>query len=143
MNSANVESIKKFYNETTKENMKPVIDFYDPSVKFEDPVGKHEGRDSLLKYYENLYQNVKEIRFDFTGFVENGKTVVAIWRMTLKTDKLNGGEAFTVDGNSVITFNDGGKAVYHRDYFDMGEFIYERVPVVGFLTRKIKERLKE
>jgi hypothetical protein len=89
-----------------------------------------------------MYQNVKSIKFDFTEFHEAGNHVTAIWKMTLETDKLNGGEPFSVDGNSVIKFDENGKAVYHRDYFDMGAFIYERIPVVGFVIKKIKARLK-
>jgi SnoaL-like domain len=142
MESTNIESIKRLYHETTIDNMKPVLDFYDTKIIFQDPVGKHQGRDALLKYYEGLYKNVKEIKFEFSSFIENGNTVVAIWTMTLRADKLNNGNSFTVDGNSVITFNSLGKAIFHRDYFDMGEFIYERIPVIGFLTKKIKNRLK-
>jgi len=30
---------------------------------------------------------------------------------------------------------------YHRDYFDLGALIYERVPVLGGLIRGIKGRM--
>jgi len=143
MSSKNIESLKKLYFETAKDHMQPVIDFYHPNIEFVDPIGSHQGRDELLKYYDNLYKNVKSIKFEFSNFVESGDSVVAIWKMTLETEKLNSGEAFTVEGNSIIKFDTEGKAIYHRDYFDMGEFIYERVPVVGFLVRKIKAKLKE
>jgi hypothetical protein len=62
--------------------------------------------------------------------------------MTLETSKLNGGKPFSVEGNSVIVFGGPeGKAIYHRDYFDMGEFVYERIPVLGALVRYIKEQM--
>ncbi|HGP4674712.1 TPA: nuclear transport factor 2 family protein, partial [Vibrio cholerae O1] len=34
-----------------------------------------------------------------------------------------------------------GKVTYHRDYFDMGEMLYEQLPVLGQVIRAIKRRL--
>lgn len=96
----------------------------------------------MKKYYKNMYQNVKYLRFDFSEFHVSGDTVIGVWKMTLKTDKLKGGEEIVVDGNSVIKFDQDGKAVYHRDYFDMGAFVYENIPVVGYVIRNIKSRFK-
>jgi hypothetical protein len=47
-----------------------------------------------------------------------------------------------VMGNSHIVFNEENLVSYHRDYFDMGEFIYDHVPVLNFVVKKVKERLK-
>ncbi len=62
--------------------------------------------------------------------------------MHLSHKRLNGGKPITLDGNSVITLDPQTKqAIYHRDYFDLGEFIYEQVPVLGFVIRKLKAYL--
>ena len=63
------------------------------------------------------------------------------WKMWLSTPNLNGGDGFFVSGVSEIHFLNG-LVNYHRDYFDMGEMVYEKVPVLGWLTKKIKGRLK-
>ena len=89
-----------------------------------------------------MYKNVKSIRFDFDHFVESPTEVVGIWKMTLETDKLNSGKPIVVEGNSVIRFGSNGKAIYHRDYFDMGAFVYENIPGLGFVVKKIKDRFK-
>ena len=34
-----------------------------------------------------------------------------------------------------------GKIYYHRDYFDMGAMVYEQLPLLGRIVRKIKQRL--
>lgn len=138
----NAEKVNWSFNTLNKDNVSEVVDqFYHEDVEFSDPVEKIKGREGIKKYYGNMYKNVKEIRFDFSEMVSQGDTVVGVWVMTLKTDSLNGGEPFQVEGNSVIRFKDG-KAVYHRDYFDMGAFIYEKIPVIGWLVRKVKDKLK-
>ncbi len=138
----NAEKVVWSFNTLNKDNLSEVVDqFYHEELEFSDPVEKIKGREQMKKYYSNMYKNVKEIKFDFGEMVSQGDTVVGVWVMTLKTDSLNDGEPFSVEGNSVIRFKDG-KAIYHRDYFDMGAFIYERIPVVGWMVRKVKSKLK-
>jgi hypothetical protein len=138
----NKDKIKFFFDKLSKDNMQLVDEFYDSKIEFIDSVGSINGTEKIKAYYSNMYQNVKSIKFDYSQFYESENSVVAIWKMTLQTDKLNGGDPFTVDGNSIIKFGANGKAIYHRDYFDMGAFIYERLPVIGFVIKKIKDRFK-
>jgi len=140
-NLNNKDKTKVFFEKLTKDTMHLVDEFYDPQIDFTDPIGSLKGSAKMKAYYANMYKNVKAIRFDFSQLLESGDTVVGIWRMTLVTDKLNGGEPVVVDGNSVLRFKDG-KAIYHRDYFDMGAFIYEQLPVLGFVVKKVKGRFK-
>lgn len=118
-----------------------IDEFYHQDVEFHDPVGTIKGSHQLKSYYKNMYKNAKSVSFNFSNFIESEDTVIGIWKMTLVTDKLNGGAPVTVDGNSVIKFKEG-KAYYHRDYFDMGAFVYENIPVIGFMVKKIKDRFK-
>jgi hypothetical protein len=140
-NMSNKEKTQYIFEKLNKDTLHLIAEFYDTNVEFHDPVGMIKGSDKITAYYKNMYQNVKTIKFDFTQFIEQEDMVVGVWKMTLVTDKLNGGEPIVVDGNSVIKFKNG-KAIYHRDYFDMGAFAYENIPMLGFIVKKIKERFK-
>lgn len=140
-NMSNKEKFEYTFQNLNKDSMDLVDQFYHADAEFFDPVGSVKGSKKIRTYYENMYQNAKSVSFDFSNFIESGDTIVGIWKMTLVTDKLNGGEPIIVDGNSVVRFKDG-KAIYHRDYFDMGAFVYENIPVLGFIVKKIKERFK-
>lgn len=136
------ERVKSFFDKLDRNNMQLVDEFYHEQVEFIDPVGPIKGSAKIKEYYEGMYKNVEELKFEFSNFIEADNQVVAVWKMTLKTDKLNGGKSYSVDGNSVVRFDESGKAIYHRDYFDLGDFVYERVPVLGYFIRKVKENLK-
>lgn len=140
-NLTNKEKTQVFFEKLNKDTMHLVDEFYDPQIEFVDPIGSLRTSQKMKAYYANMYKNVKSIRFDFSQIIESEDTVVGVWKMTLVTDKLNGGEPVVVDGNSVIRFKNG-KAIYHRDYFDMGAFVYEQLPVIGFVVKKIKNRFK-
>jgi len=137
-------SVEEFFNRLNKDSMDLVDRFYAEDTHFLDPVVDLRGREAVRKYYENLYRNVDTIRFDFSGVVQQGDEQVAFWTMILRAKGLNGGREVQVIGNSHFRFDPVTRlAVYHRDYFDMGEFIYERLPVLGRLIRYIKARFAQ
>lgn len=69
-------------------------------------------------------------------------THVVMWTMTLRAKKLNKGRETALQGNSIIRFGEVGLVTYHRDYFDMGVFVYRHVPVVGWLVEKVNKSLQ-
>lgn len=139
--AGNLENSKSFFDKLSADNLSLVEQFYDQNVVFQDPVHKLSGSSAVKKYYEGLYRNVDAIRFEYGKGVESGSNVSLPWTMYLKTQAINGGKEITVDGVSIIAFNSGGKAIFHRDYFDMGEFVYERVPILKSVIAYIKKKL--
>ena len=43
---------------------------------------------------------------------------------------------------SHLRFAADGRIAYHRDYWDAAEEVYEKVPLLGGLLRRIKRRLQ-
>lgn len=135
------ETIRRFFNELTSENMHLVDQFYAQDVVFADPVGSISGRPALRGYYAHMYKPVTQISFDFPHIQVQGDEAFATWKMTFSSKKLKRGQLLTVDGVSHIRFNADGLVNYHRDYFDMGAMVYDHVPLVGCVIRYIKKRL--
>lgn len=142
--SSRLAEIESLFNNFNRDTMHLADDFYDANVVFRDPLVELKGRDSLKAYYMDMYQNVTSIRFDFSGGIEKGEEVVVFWTMELRTRGLKGGEPVLLDGASHIKYGgDSGKVIYHRDYFDMGAFVYENIPVLGSIVRYTKKRLSK
>lgn len=136
--------IESLFNNFNSDTMHLADDFYDPDVVFRDPIVELKGRDSLKAYYVDMYENVTSIRFDFSGGIEKDEEVVVFWTMELRAKGLKGGEPVLLDGASHIKFGgESGKVIYHRDYFDMGAFVYENIPVLGSIVRYTKKRLSK
>ncbi len=136
------KKIVTFFDQLSFSNLDLVDKFYAKDALFIDPLGKHEGVESIKGYYSNLYKNVDEISFEYDKQIVDGNTYVLPWRMKLKTASLNGGEEINVSGISTLVFAKNGKVSYHRDYFDVGEFVYEQIPVLRSIISYIKKRLK-
>jgi limonene-1,2-epoxide hydrolase len=133
-------SIPEFFNGINKDTMGRLDEFYAPDVLFRDPVSEIRGIAGIRAYYSRMYENVLSIRFDFDKEVGQGDEVFAPWVMHLRHKSIEGGREIVVPGVSHIRFANG-KAVYHRDYFDMGAFIYEHVPVIGAGVRYVKRKV--
>ena len=86
---------------------------------------------------------MSSFRFDFDRQLVSGNEEVLFWTMTLKSKNLNSGKEYSVTGNSHMIFSTSTqKCIYHRDYFDMGAFVYERLSILKSVIGFIKDRMK-
>lgn len=140
--SVRKDRILKAFNDLRADNLHILDNFYHPNLLFADPLGEIKGLKAMKAYYAQMYETVTDIKFDFGTLTEEGDNVIGTWIMTLKAKGLNGGEEVKVSGVSHLRFDSASDLViYHRDYFDMGEFIYEHIPVMGGLIRMVKKKL--
>ncbi len=135
--------IRSAYDDVRVHNLYLLDELYDENMVFQDPLDRTEGLSEFKIYMEAMYQYVDDIKWEYKDEIIDGDTHVLVWVMTLKTKGLNKGKPFTIDGVSHLKFGESNKIIYHRDYFDMGEYIYERVPVVKWFVNKVKKRLHE
>ena len=137
--SAVVERWKDTYNKLDFHHLHLLGDLYAGEVVFEDPIHRIEGFAALEKYFAGMYENVESCRFEWVAEVIGDGEAMVSWIMVLRHKKFRAGETVRVPGSSHIRYTD--KVTYHRDYFDVGALIYERVPVLGGIIRWIKGRL--
>lgn len=137
-----IAKIEYVFNALNKESMHIIDEFYDKNAVLEDPIGKQMGVKAIKSYYENMYKNVQKIHFEFTDNVVQTERFLVVWKMTLEASSLNSGKPVIVEGNSFLKVDPStDKVVYHRDYFDMGAFVYEHIPVLGSAVRFVKSKL--
>jgi len=77
-------------------------------------------------------------RFRITERWEHERGAALVWDFTFES----GGSTRTVRGASHLRLAPDGRIAYHRDYWDVAEELYEKVPLLGTLMRAIKRRLK-
>ena len=139
--SAHLDRFKTTFNQLNKDTLRLLEDIYTPDVQFRDPVHELNGLSALRDYYGRLYDGVVSCHFDFEAEVIQDQQGMLVWIMRFQHARFRRGETLELRGVSHLKFRDDGKVFQHHDYFDMGEFIYERVPVLGGVIRTIKNRL--
>lgn len=133
-----VARFRELFNTLDKGNLNRLSSVYAQGIRFKDPLGEANGLDELTRYFEGSYANVIACHFEFSREAVDEGIVALPWVMHLRHKRINGGEEIQVEGISHLQIADG-KVSYHRDYFDAGQLLYENLPVLGGIIRKIKE----
>jgi hypothetical protein len=134
------------FSELDAGNLQRLGELYSEDILFRDPLHEVRGLSQVRRYFEELYANVSELRFDFYGFdpvlkgERDGEGYLR-WTMSYRHPRLKGGALIRVEGCSYLLWNDNGKVYQHRDYFDAGALLYENLPLMGSAIRWLKGRL--
>ena len=60
---------------------------------------------------------------------------------TIRFKRLAGGEDTRSVGMTHVRFDSAGKVVLHQDFWDSTGGFFEHVPVLGWMLRRVKNRL--
>jgi hypothetical protein len=134
-----VETFKDVFNRLHGRTLALLDDLYDAGIVFKDPLHEIQGLPALRRYFERLYEGVRHCSFTFEDEVVGEHRAMLTWTMHLEHAGLCRGRRLHLPGASHIRFAD--KVQYHRDYFDVGALLYERVPLLGPLVCVIKSRV--
>lgn len=115
----------------------PLDQVYAPEIVFVDPLHRVEGLPALQRYFTRLNAGLQEGRFTFAAPIRDGQSAVLPWTMQLTLRRAR--RPVVVDGCSHLRFTT--HVTYQRDYFDAGALVYENVPLLGFVVRRIKAAL--
>lgn len=112
---------------------------YADGAYFRDPFHEVSGIDAIERYFVASTAGVEECRFDIQDVAGFHGNYYVRWVMHLRTKRDPGNPIETV-GVTHVRFDDGGKVVFHQDYWDAG-IVYERIPLVGWMIEKVKGRI--
>ncbi len=117
---------------------------YSKDVVFIDPIAQHNGLGAVEEYFTKLLKNAKHCEFTIhqQETAESGDCVVT-WTMEFSSKnaaKVSQSKLMSVDGITLLKIRDD-KIFYHRDYYDLGQMVYENIPILGWLIKKIKRSI--
>lgn len=136
-----VEAFKSLYMSLDKSNCYDgLIDaVYSTDMVFQDSFHRIEGLESFKDYCAGLYENLNYCEFEFQKEWVGKDDAVLTWTMSYSHPRLKGSKKIEVEGATELVFKD--KVVYHKDYFDGGELLYEHVPLLGAVIGQLKKRM--
>lgn len=115
---------------------------YHDDICFIDPVHQIQGRLALLNYLAHGYERVIQCQFTPVAAIEQGDMSHLSWRMALQHQAIGRGKAFVVEGCSLLQWHDS-QIIAHRDYYDVTDMVYQHLPVLGWVTTKIKQKMAQ
>ncbi|QNT05740.1 MULTISPECIES: nuclear transport factor 2 family protein [Marinomonas] len=133
-----IERFKMFYQDVKRPKLEKMDDVYTEDVFFKDPVHELRGAETLHAYLSEMCVNVHSGRFEYLDQLVSENAAYIKWNMHFKHPKL-GNKTITVRGMSQVQFNE--RIYFHEDVYDLGQLIYEHVPLLGAAVKGLKKRL--
>lgn len=137
-----IDRFTDFYQNVNNESLKQLGQIYAEQILFVDPVVEHQGLVALDTYFKNLMENTTSCHCDIQNIVTQKDKHMVTWEMNFTHPKLNSGRNVQVQGVTELRTSED-RIVYHRDYYDMGQMIYEQVPLLKNVVNSLKRRLAQ
>lgn len=136
-----VEKVIQFYEDLSREGLQEFKNFYAEKAYFKDPFNEVTSVEDIIQIFSHLFEKMSYLRFEHVDMMTKGKEAMIQWRFHFCLRKDKEKKVFNIEGISVLHFNEQDEIVYHRDFWDAGEEIYEKIPGIGIMLRFLKKQI--
>ncbi len=135
-----LERFKETFKDTANLDLSRLDSIYAEDVEFIDPIHQIQGRKALKDYMQRLCGDVDVCRFEYLDQVHSEGKCFIKWDMHFSHPSLKAG-VHKVRGCTQIYYH--SQIYYQEDVYDMGQMIYENVPLIGRIISWLKIRLSD
>ena len=140
---AALERFQRFFADFSPQKIAVLLDqTYSADAWFNDTLKTIRGRDAMRHYLAESAEAVQSCVVEVKEVLSNEQGDYYIrWLMTIRFKRFKKGQDTQTIGMSHVRFNSEGKVCFHQDYWDSTAGIFEHIPLLGWMIRKIKARL--
>ncbi len=140
--TALVHRVEALYADFMSATSQKIADVYAGNVIFRDPVHEIHGLEAMQKYFDGVSTNLLECRFEFDRTLVDGGQASLWWTMHYRHPRLSGGRALALRGASLLKLDlTADRVLVHEDVYDLGAMVYEQIPLLGAVIRRVKAGL--
>lgn len=129
--------LQAFFENLSPDRVLGLHDLYCADAYFKDPFNEVRDIQSIVNLFEHMFVQVGSPRFMIQETVLQGQSAFLVWEFRFQMRRWNKAEQ-VVRGSTHLKFASDGKVAYHRDYWDLAEELYEKLPVLGGFMRVLK-----
>lgn len=136
-----VDRLVQYFETLNPARVARMGELYAPEVWFKDPFNEVQGLAQVQQVFSHMYVALDRPRFVVTERIVNAQQCFLSWDFEFYFRGRGNAVLQTIRGSSHLKFNAAGQVVYHRDYWDAAEELYEKLPVLGSLMRWLKRKV--
>ncbi len=134
-----VHAIVARFERLTPQDLPRLAELYVPDARFKDPFNEVRGVPAITRIFEHMFATLEAPRFVIHDVIVQGEQCFLSWNFIFGLRRWRRGE-LTVRGASHLKLAADGRIADHRDYWDVAEELYEKLPGLGVLMRWLKRR---
>lgn len=111
--------------------------FVAKDVRFKDPFNDSDNVESMRRALLHMFRRLGTVRFTVSERAMTGRIGFLAWHF----EAMLRGEPWVFDGTTVLRFNADGLVTEHIDHWDAAGNLYERLPLIGWLLRRLRQSI--
>ncbi|WP_424193446.1 nuclear transport factor 2 family protein [Ampullimonas aquatilis] len=130
-------NIRHFFEHLSLDSLAMIDTVYTKDAYFKDPFNEVRGIEPVTRIFRHMFEQVDIPNFVVTHTLLQDDHAFLTWQFSFRMRRWHS-DTQQIIGASHVRFADDGRVVYHRDYWDAAEQLYEKVPVLGSAMRWLK-----
>lgn len=114
---------------------------YAADARFKDPFNAVHGLDAVRRIFAHMFATTQSPRFVVLHALGDATQGYITWDFHFRSMG-RGARDWTIHGATRLEFNTHGMVSLHRDYWDAAEELYEHLPLLGAVLRRVKRQLQ-
>lgn len=137
---AHVARLIAYFESMTPETVPEIAAYYTDDAYFKDPFNEVSKCAEIEAIFAHMFVQLEAPYFSVQQWIGGERDGFLIWVMHFRSRLMKGGGSQSIRGVSHLRFNTAGRINYHRDYWDTGEELYAKLPVIGWFVRWLRNR---
>lgn len=134
-----VERYVELFESLSRGRVGELADLCAPDVRFRDPFNDVRGVELFQAAMAKMFDDVETPRFTIHDWAISGRTAYLRWTFDFRMPRAR--ERWSIEGMSEVRYDERARVMAHLDHWDASRQLYEKLPVIGFVLRKIREKL--
>ena len=137
MLNSRFKEIADWFQALSPEALETAGDIYASDAVFIDPFNHLTGLKAVRAVYQHMFDTLEQPRFIVTQTVADERNAFMTWDFLFQAR----GQEMKISGCTQFELDHDGLIVLHRDYWDVAQQVYEKIPVLGAVLRMLRRKL--
>lgn len=135
--SARAQAIALWFEAMNEASLVSLDQIYAADARFCDPFNDVRGVSAIAAIYGHMFENLTAPRFVITDIIEQDQRIFMAWQFLFQWRS----QSFDIPGGTRFRLDNNGLVVDHQDYWDVAQGLYEKLPVLGWLLKRLRQRM--
>ena len=141
VDQSRIDALLHFYETLAPDRVADFGFYYAENAYFKDPFNEVNRLEDIRKIFARMYRQVSDPRFLITEKVGGAGGLFLVWELRFRMKSWKPQQPQIIRGASHLRLGDDGKVTYHRDYWDTGEELYAKLPLIGSAVRFLRRAI--
>ncbi|WP_338849097.1 nuclear transport factor 2 family protein [Massilia sp. W12] len=133
-----VHAVAQWYQELSPHSLGRLSALYAAEARFKDPFNDVKGLAAIEQIFRHMYASTERPHFVMLQAFGAGDQGFVRWEFYFHAKRRD----WRIEGCTYFTFDAQGKVSLHRDYWDVAEEFWQKIPLIGGLVRWLRRRFQ-